>query len=111
MGFWSYLLEQPISSDKETDTVYEFDGQTHNTHKIWFKALGNIHLSDFQDKKASDIIPILNNAILYLASKPEDFRELEPSNGWGNIESALRYLRELRNACEDYPNSYYHYSG
>ena len=57
------------------------------------------------------MLPHLENAIKWIEEKPEDFRELEPSNGWGSISSALRYLKQLRDGCKDYPNSYYHWSG
>ena len=47
MGFWSYLLEIKYSEcEKDSDfrELIEFDGQTHNTGKLWKKALIGIHL-------------------------------------------------------------------
>ena len=34
----------------------------------------------------------------------EEYRELQPSNGWGTYDGLLAKLKDLRNCCENNPD-------
>lgn len=53
--------------------------------------------------RCSDALPILNEGVRYMEDHPAEMRELEPSNGWGSYEGALKYLRGIRDACAEHP--------
>lgn len=42
----------------------------------------------------------------YLVAHPDEMRALEPENGWGDYESALKFLREIYDTCLDHPECF-----
>lgn len=50
--------------------------------------------------RADVAAPLLRAALQAMEADPDRFRALEPANGWGNYESALRYLSTILAACE-----------
>ena len=91
--------------------LVEFSGQTHNIGPLWEKSLGGIHFSELEDWQAKDLLLKIQAAIKWIENKPEDFKGLEASNGWGTVESSLRYLKAVEKGCLEYPESFYHWSG
>lgn len=55
-------------------------------------------------KKASDTTVMLSVALFRLADKPEDFKVLEPANGWGDLPGAIEVLEALLEAAKEYPD-------
>ena len=54
----------------------------------------------------SDAIPVLDEGIKYFEDHKEELEKLNPENGWGNYEGALRVLRNLRTGCARHPRAY-----
>ncbi len=63
------------------------------------------HPEEIPGLKARDMIAPLNAAIQELTTNPDKYRQYEASNGWGTINNFLPWLKEVRNACEEYPES------
>ena len=74
---------------------------TSNTAAIWREA--GADLATFEGKTAGDCIEPLAAAIATIERDPERFRHHEPGNGWGTVESTLRFLRAIKAACARYP--------
>ena len=45
--------------------------------------------------KINDVLPKIQNGIIELTLHPEKYRKLEPSNGWGTINSATECLKSI----------------
>jgi hypothetical protein len=40
-----------------------------------------------------------------MKARLEEYQKLNPENGWGSYETALAFLEEIINACEEYPDA------
>ena len=85
-------------------TVYEVGNYTSNVSPMWTRALGQ-PLSELHGMTAADAVPLLDAGIAALEADPAGFRELNPANGWGRYEGALKYLEELRAGCAEHPKT------
>lgn len=47
----------------------------------------------------------IEKGIHELESNPEKYRPLSASNGWGTYEQFVPWLKELLQACKDYPDA------
>lgn len=45
----------------------------------------------------------LNSIIRGLEADPERFRAMDPTNGWGDYDSLVKVLTEMRNAVPEWP--------
>src|SRR5699024_1178933 len=73
----------------------EYSSQTYNLGKMFRKAMNR----DFKqgiEYKCIDIIGCIDNGITSLKIYPSHYREYEPENKWGTVESAIRDLESLR---------------
>lgn len=55
--------------------------------------------------KASQLIKPLENGIELLESDPKRFLPLNPSNGWGNYEGLVEFVRDYLEACRNNPDA------
>jgi hypothetical protein len=51
-------------------------------------------------------IVILRKGIRYMEDNREKMLELNPENGWGSYDTALKYLREILDACLAHPKGF-----
>jgi hypothetical protein len=75
---------------------------THNISPMWSK-LGIRDLLYTGQPRAGDLVEPLTLAIRAMRDDWPAFAALNPSNGWGSADGALRFLVELRDACEANP--------
>ena len=87
--------------DPELDTWINY---TSNTAKIIEKVCGSFP-SKWDDKKASELIPILEKGISELTEHPEKYKIYEPRNGWGNIPGTRNFLGDILNVCRKHPEA------
>ena len=97
------------------DLKYKIDGNeinffskniTHNMGEMAKEAGIYGVLWHAENKKAKDIITTLEKGFNKLNKNPAYFEKFNPSNGWGNYESFMRFVIEVLEACKKYPNSY-----
>ena len=57
-------------------------------------------------KKAGDTENLLLNAVkrMETPSLQKKFKKLEPDNGWGSLEGAIKVMKELLKASQEYPD-------
>jgi hypothetical protein len=57
--------------------------------------------------RANQLIDLLERGLRRLADpeRREEFRKLEPSNGWGSFDGLVKFTREYLEACRDYPQA------
>lgn len=60
---------------------------------------------------AADAALVLTRIVGGLCEAPEMFREMNPANGWGDYDSLLKVLSDIRDACLDNPSARVEVSG
>lgn len=84
--------------------VTEVGNYTSNVSPMWAEALGH-RLRDLHGRRAGDVLDALRVAVTAMETNPDEYRALNPENGWGSYDGALSYLRDLRDACAMHPNA------
>lgn len=107
----SYDVYLKINTGKEMTTVVDVGNYTSNIGGMYQKAFSGDLQSQkeahgircIHDMKASDAAPYIQLAIVEMEDDPDDYKSMNPANGWGNYEGALKYLKDILQACEDHP--------
>lgn len=107
MSYWVYLMMDTGGS--EPATVADVGNMTSNCSGMWAKALGK-PLAELDGLNAGEQIAILEKAVLDMRDNPLEYEGLEPSNGWGDLKSAKRYLNDLLSACQQNPKAFIYIS-
>ena len=81
---------------------------TGNVCPMWEMADVYEALYDSDKVEASAIIPILEDGIQDMLAYATDYRKLNPPNGWGDYEGALKFLQRLLGACYLHPKALIH---
>lgn len=92
------------SGGKELAIIEEVQNITWNNSSI-FNFLG-VHPRKFENKAlCSEWIFFIENALKMLETLEfqSKLKKLEPSNGWGGIDSSKRFLQKLLAACKRHP--------
>lgn len=80
---------------------------TGNVWKMYADAFENEQgIQILHDKQAKDCIPLLDKAIQNFRNKRKEYKEMEPSNGWGSYKEAKKVLLDLREWCDDAPMAF-----
>ena len=80
------------------------DNYTHNVTPMWNLAGVYEALYESEDKKTLEIVQTLKNGLTNMLLHPDDFKKLNPENGWGDYDTAVNFLRDVIHACEKHPN-------
>lgn len=87
----------------------EYSSPTYNLGKMFRKAM-KWDFKQGTEYKCVDIIEYINDGIACLKFYPSQYREYEPENKWGTVETAIRDLESLRDciyeAAEHVPVEY-----
>jgi len=83
---------------------------THNVVPMWKLAgvYGALYGSD--GMTAIAICPTLLKGYQDMKKYPKKYRALNPSNGWGHYDTAMKFIKNLYNQCKKYPDSIIHIS-
>ncbi len=66
----------------------------------------SIRLADLDGKSpAGDLAPLFAAAVEWGISNRRELRNLEPPNGWGNVDGAITYLWDIQRMCEAHPKA------
>jgi len=86
------------------DTPGNFIGNiTYNVDQMYNKAFGEYWRDVINNKVANDVLELMNKAIDNMERSPNDYKKLEPDNGWGDYDTALTFLKEFYDECKTYP--------
>jgi len=75
---------------------------THNLTPMWHKAEVFDALYNSDGKRPKEIIETLRTGLLKMQQEPAEYRKLESPNKWGNYQSAVCFLTEVIDACQQY---------
>jgi hypothetical protein len=96
-----FYLEEIVTEKKDV-----FEGNiTGNLCAMWIKAGIYEVLYDSKGKKAKEIINPLKLAVKDMEEKPKEYKLLNPKNGWGDYDGALKWIKELLESCIEHPES------
>jgi hypothetical protein len=106
----SYDIDLTKTLDGETHTVFELGNYTSNVAPMWGKALqaasGPEWLSDLNGRVVDeDLVATLYAARNHMQNCADEYRAMNPENGWGNYEGALEYLERLLLGCRLHPGA------
>lgn len=76
---------------------------TSNTSRMW-KAAG-CDIAAFDGCSGAALSSAAYEALTLLALDPETYRQFEPGNGWGTLESTKDFLRAIAEAGKKYPRT------
>jgi hypothetical protein len=103
MSYTVGLVINTGSPDGLTE-VLNCGNYTYNISPMYRLAFRNNEgLNTINKIQASNAYPILTSAISNMIAFPEDYKKLNPGNGWGNYEGALDFLQRIQLACEVHP--------
>lgn len=105
LDLWLYVDVDTGRDEPHRAYITEWANITHNVAQMWRRAGCYDALYESEGKPAAEILPALNKAVDDMAANPATYRELNPSNGWGNYEGALEYLRTFRDRCAEHPKA------
>lgn len=97
MSYNAYLMIDTGAPDPQC--AVEIGDYTSNVSPMWRDALAGRPLREFHDAPCSEAAGPLADAVQRMEADPGKYREMNPPNGWGDYEGALRYLRRLAEAC------------
>lgn len=93
---WDVILEN-------NDDFSEIDvcNYSYNVSPMFKKA--GLNFVELNERNATEVSRILTDVIIRMTEKPNDYRELNPSNGWGTYEGAIGFLAKIIKQCLLYP--------
>jgi len=77
---------------------------TGNVSPMWELAGIYDELYNSDGKKVSDIIEKLEEGVMYMVRNANKFKPLNPKNGWGSYEGAVKWLWDLIHEIKKYPD-------
>lgn len=96
-------LDIYITAKRETE-IYK-DNVTYNLSEMYYKCIDKEKgFKKLDGMNCKEALPIINNAIQDMLNNADEYRKLNPENGWGSYEGLLSSLQEMRNCCENNPD-------
>jgi hypothetical protein len=101
----SYDIGLYINTGNDEHKVKDLGNYTYNCSTMFRLALLVEYegLNGLSGKLAKDVIPALEIAISRMENDPDKYKAMNPTNGWGDYESALEYIRGILNGCREHP--------
>lgn len=78
---------------------------THDVAPMWKKAEIFDELYESNGKQPKEIVEQLEQGLFMMQIHSDKYKPLNPKNGWGNYESAIKFLLEVIEACKLYPEA------
>ena len=94
-------LDISVRAKREVE-IYE-SNVTYNLADIYYKCIDG-GFKTLKNMTCKEALPIITKAIINMLENEEEYKKLEPSNGWGTYEGLLQKLRYLRLCCEHNPD-------
>lgn len=105
----SYDVHFSAVVDGHEVCVFEAGNHTSNCSPMWAKALRSagceVWPSELNGKRAGEYAKRLEQAVAHMAQHPDEYRPMNPTNGWGSYETALEYLSKIADGAREFPSS------
>jgi hypothetical protein len=100
-----FLTGVDLADGEDEEAILFRSNYTHNVCSMWIKAGVFEALYESQGVVASELVEILERGVAHMEANPEEYKPLNPPNGWGCYERALAFLREYMEACRAHPKA------
>lgn len=80
---------------------------TYNCSKMFHLALAGHGINGLHGKECSGLISNLEDAVAHIRDpkNKETYEAMNPENGWGNHETATRFLEEILDGAKRHPKA------
>lgn len=103
-GMWSKALQLPEKPQFNDDGTPRMCRSYDRETKEWREEqCNNWGLGLIHEAPASEAAGILAAAVERMAASPEEYKPMEPDNGWGDYEGALEFLRWVAEMAAKHP--------
>ena len=85
---------------RETDS-WNVGNYTSNMSGAWNQA--GARLRDWDNRPIAEVLPELEQAIKRIEADRGSYSKFEPDNGWGSVDTMLKFMRQVRDAFCDNP--------
>lgn len=99
----SWDIDLVINTGIKDKMVENVGNYTWNVSPMYTEALGYT-LSELDGEKAKSVVGELQQGYMRMLDNPQKYKKMNPPNGWGDYEGALKYLRDLIVACQENPD-------
>lgn len=108
----SWSADIVIQHDPTYATVIEVvDGHTYNLSPMWRLAGVFDKSSDLDGVRTIDLAPKLVRALVLAWENADDFRAINPPNGWGDYDGFLETLTKFTRLTLEHPRGVVRWSG
>ena len=76
-------------------------GTTWNVRDIIVKSTGLEWKNEASNGLVKDVMPSIKRGIGELTAHPERYKPLEAKNGWGSVESTIRFFEDIYTAYKE----------
>lgn len=90
-----------VGNQVETEVFWR--NHTSNTAAMWREAGVDFH--NYHGRPASEMVSVLDSAVTHITEHTFHYRNFEPGNGWGTVESTVSFLRAVLDASYKYPTA------
>ena len=93
---YGICLKEKIEGTNKYVTVAEPEccSPTYNLRKIFVKSMGWDYEHGYNP--CSDVLEYIHRGLSELIINGSEYRKLEPSNGWGAVETAIKVLTSIQ---------------
>lgn len=99
---WDVSLIKECKCCNKTDEI-EVGNYTYNVSKMYNLAM-DCTISDLHGLIANDVTVKLLEGINHMKQYSETYIQLNPANGYGNYEGAVKFLEKIYDACMKNPD-------
>lgn len=103
----SYDVSFKAKLDGADQWVYvgaDWINHTTNTAAMIKEVCGS-YPSDWNGKSCAELTPILESGVTELKRYSQKYRQFEPGNGWGTVETTIEFLDHILENCKNYPTA------
>ncbi len=102
----SYDIGMEIDTGGEWPaSVGESHNYTYNVSGMYRVAFGDNGVNNLHGMTGRDAANLLDAAMMYMREHMEEMRQLNPKNGWGDADGALRFLGAIRESALEHPKA------
>jgi hypothetical protein len=99
---YDVYLEVDAGGDEPVEAYWA--NYTSNCAPMWLRAMPDTDgLAGMDGIPAQVAGAYLEAGILRMETEPDEYRALNPSNGWGDFEGQLEFLQRLAVMCRKFP--------
>lgn len=86
-------------------SVGEWHNYTYNVSPMFFRAFGEGGIRKLHGMTGEEAAPLISTAMEYFREHADELRAINPANGWGDYDGALRFLGMILDEAQEHPKA------